>query len=237
MMGARILCVDDDENLQEVLKQYLEDNGANVMQALNGRDALEKAKTIHLDVILLDLALPDSAGVDLIKGMHDCTDAALIVVSGKSDTTEKIICLEMGADDYITKPFELRELAARIKAVRRRREVGESSKESTSTQKAERVKFMGWCLDRTQYQLFDENNQSAGLTTGEFKLLEALVLAPRRTYSREQLFELTRDANFDGFDRAIDIQIARLRKKLGNPDLIKTIRGVGYMFCGDTKAA
>lgn len=236
MFGARILCVDDDEGLLNVISQYLESDGAKVLTAQDSKTALEKIGMMPLDVILLDLVLPDGAGADLIPLFRSKSDAAIIVVSGKVDTMEKIICLEMGADDYITKPFELRELAARIKAVRRRRNP-EESKETTSTQKAERVMFMGWCLDRTQYQLFDEKKQSAGLTTGEFKLLEALVLSPRRAYSREQLFELTRDINFDGYDRAIDIQIARLRKKLQNPDLIKTVRGVGYMFCADTKAA
>jgi two-component system, OmpR family, response regulator len=144
----------------------------------------------------------------------------------------------MGADDYITKPFEMRELSARIKAVLRR-SGPEVSNETTPQQAGngpDEIRFSGWRLDRTQYQLFDEKNRSADLTTGEFKLLEALLLSPNRALTREFLFDLTRSGNFDAFDRAIDIQIGRIRKKLKddpqNPKFLKTVRGVGYMFTG-----
>jgi two-component system phosphate regulon response regulator OmpR len=146
----------------------------------------------------------------------------------------------MGADDYITKPFEMRELSARIKAVLRRRDPSNDSAKDEKKEKdkaREKINFeQGWCLDRTQYQLFDDKNQSVELTTGEFKLLEALVLSANRALSREHLFELTRDGEFDAYDRAIDIQVARLRKKLRDdskaPRIIKTVRGIGYMFAG-----
>lgn len=201
---------------------------------------MEKAGAHELDVILLDLVLPDGEGLTLIPQLQTKTSAAIIVVSGKSDTTEKIICLEMGADDYITKPFEMRELSARIKAVLRRREPSNDASKNETKEKnkaKEKIEFeQGWCLDRTQYQLFDDKNKSVELTTGEFKLLEALVLSANRALSREHLFELTRDGEFDAYDRAIDIQVARLRKKLRDdskaPRIIKTVRGVGYMFTG-----
>ncbi len=235
MQKGTVLCVDDDENLQNVIGHYLEDDGYQVVRALDVKSALEKLENTPLDVILLDLVLPDGEGLSLIPRFQDKSKAGIIVVSGKSDTTEKVVCLEMGADDYITKPFEMRELSARIKAVLRRSDPVAETENQSPKHKSEKITFGdGWCLDRTQYQLFDPQNNSANLTTGEFKLLEALVLAPNRALSREHLFELTRDGEFDAYDRAIDIQIARLRKKLGDdtksPNLIKTVRGVGYMF-------
>ena len=240
MNKATVLSIDDDENLQIVIGQYLEDSGYNVLNANNMQMALEKVCENKLDVILLDLVLPDGEGLSLIPQIQSKSSARIIVVSGKSDTTEKIVCLEMGADDYITKPFEMRELSARIKAVLRRGGAQDNKDKSVSAQSAskeEKIYFEnGWCLDRSQYQLYENNGTPANLTTGEFKLLEALILAPNRALSREQLFDLTRDGDYDVYDRAIDIQIARLRKKLHDdtksPRLIKTIRGVGYMFCG-----
>lgn len=231
MQKGTILTVDDDENLQIVVRQYLEDDGYTVVLAGNVKAALEKATNTQFDVILLDLMLPDGEGIDLIPKLRAQSSGAVIVISGKDDTTEKIICLEMGADDYMTKPFEMRELSARIKAVLRRSNDNFLEEDSPIKNKSERIVFNGWCLDRAQYQLFDKNQQSADLTMGEFKLLEALACAPRRALSRDLLFDLTRDDSYDSYDRAIDIQIARLRKKLGEDAyLIKTIRGIGYMF-------
>lgn len=247
MNKGTILSVDDDENLQIVIGQYLESDGYNVIRAGNVASALQQAENHKPDVVLLDLVLPDGEGLVLIPQLRSKTGAGIIVVSGKSDTTEKIVCLEMGADDYITKPFEMRELSARIKAVLRRRDPSndglqaaneaQDDKKADSIALAEKISFEGgWTLDRNQYQLFDNKGDSAELTTGEFKLLEALLMSANRALSREHLFDLTRDGEFDAYDRAIDIQIARLRKKLcddsKSPRVIKTIRGVGYIFCG-----
>lgn len=238
-----ILAIDDDENLQLVMQQYLEDDGYAVIKANSVQTALEKMSLSDFDVILLDLTLPDGEGLTLIPQFTAQSSAAIIIVSGKSDTTEKIVCLEMGADDYLTKPFEMRELSARIKAVLRRaveqKQQTQSQDTTKNTDEDLKTSFGdGWVLDRSQYQLFDKNNQSAELTSGEFQLLNELVKAPNRVLTREQLFELTRDGDYDVYDRAIDIQIARLRKKLQDdpksPHIIKTIRGVGYMFCDQT---
>jgi DNA-binding response OmpR family regulator len=237
---ATVLAVDDDNNLQVVLRQYLEQDGYKFVQAANGAEMLEKIGSVHPDVILLDLMLPDHDGLSLISSIRGRSKAGIIVVSGKSETTDRIVGLEMGADDYLTKPFEMRELSARIKALLRRGPAPATDEKSGVDQsKITKVLFGGWVLDRQQYQLFDTaSNHSAELTSGEFKLLEALALAPNRVLSREHLFELTRNSNYDAYDRAIDIQIARLRKKLNDdprsPALVKTIRGVGYMFCGET---
>ncbi len=245
MHKATVLTVDDDENLQMVMRQYLEMQGYIVLSAHNGKEMQEKLDSGHPDIILLDLVLPDNDGLTLLTAIRSKSKAPVIVVSGKTEPTDRIVGLEMGADDYLTKPFEMRELSARIKAVLRRTVAEPPSKDKSETggglAKAKRITFSGWVLDRMQYQLFDQNNAPAELTSGEFKLLEALVVSPNRVLSREQLFELTRQGDFDVYDRVIDIQIARIRKKLGddpkNPALLKTVRGVGYMFSGEAKAA
>ncbi|MBI1326173.1 MAG: response regulator [Alphaproteobacteria bacterium] len=238
MQKGIILSIDDDANLQTVLNQYLEDDGYKIITAKDVATALEQTENNVFDVILLDLVLPDGEGINLIPKIKSKSEAAIIVVSGKSDTTEKIICLEMGADDYITKPFEMRELSARIKAVlRRSNDNAQAGKKENPADKREKIYFNGWCLDRTQFQLFDAEQKPAELTAGEFKLLEAFVTSPNRVLSREHLFDLTRDQQYDSYDRAIDIQIARLRKKMGeNAALIKTVRGAGYMFTGQVKS-
>lgn len=242
MQKGLILSVDDDENLQMVIKHYLEDDGYQVMTVGSAQGALDKIETAMPDIILLDLGLPDGEGLSLIPPFRSRTGARVIVVSGKSDTMEKVVCLEMGADDYMTKPFEMRELSARIKAVLRRIEPVNNNETGIGPKQLDKIEFgEGWTLTRTQYQLFTPDGVSAELTTGEFKLLEALVMAANRAVTRESLFDMTRTSDYDGFDRAIDIQVARLRKKLGDdtksPKIIKTIRGVGYMFCADIKKA
>lgn len=243
MNKATILTIDDDRNLQLVLEQYLEDDGYRVAQLFSGAEVQERIAGLNFDVVLLDLVLPDAEGFSLIGLIRAHSQAPIIIVSGKSDTTEKIVGLEMGADDYLTKPFEMRELSARIKAVLRRMKPAAPAQPASSqdNEPITNLQFNGWTLDRSRYQLFDPQMVSADLTTGEFKLLEALVTAPNRTLSRERLFELTREGHYDSYDRAIDIQVARLRKKLNDdpktPEIIKTVRGVGYMFCGQVDKA
>lgn len=236
---AVILSVDDDKNLQIVLREYLEEDGYKVLGAYSGRELEDKLKGDPFDVVLLDLMLPDSQGLGLITKIRAASNVPIIIVSGKSDTTEKIVGLEMGADDYITKPFEMRELSARIRAVlRRTQDMSPAPAVANDSGKAgDIIQFKTWKLDRSQYQAFDTKGTSLALTTGEFKLLEALAISANRALSREHLFDLTRDGKFDTYDRAIDIQVARIRKKLGDdtktPSLIKTVRGVGYMLCDE----
>lgn len=227
-----MLSVDDDEGLQTVLKHYLESESYTVLTANSGAQMIDKLVSPPPNIILLDLVLPDADGISLISQIRAQTQAPIIIVSGKCDNTEKIVCLEMGADDYMTKPFEMRELAARIKAVLRRVDAP-ATDDNHSPAPKDKVAINGFTLDRNQLQLFDENGNSLEITTGEYYLLEALILAPNRVLSREHLFELTRDGSYDSYDRAIDNQIGRLRKKLGEEgaDIIKTVRGAGYMYC------
>lgn len=240
MGKARVLSVDDDVGLQTVVTHYLESEGYVVLSAVSGESLMETLKTETPHIILLDLVLPDTDGLSLISHIRTLPyKIPVIVVSGKSDTTEKIVCLEMGADDYLTKPFEMRELSARIKAVLRRAEdnTPKPSNDTVDDQANPRVVFGPWVLDRSRFQLFDDKDNSADLTSGEFRLLDALIRSANRVLSREKLFELTRENNdYDSYDRAVDIQIGRLRKKLGDdpkiPQYIKTVRGAGYMFTG-----
>lgn len=243
MKKSTVICVDDDAGLQTVVSHYLEDQGYKVLSAHNGAELEEHLQGDPADAILLDLMLPDSQGLDLITKIRARTAIPIIIVSGRSDTTEKIVGLEMGADDYLTKPFEMRELSARLKAVLRRAsaDTAPAASNESHSKGAEKIKFADWVLDRTRYEVVTVKGQTLDFTMGEFRLLEALLLSANRALSREQLFEITRDGEFDAYDRAIDIQIARIRKKLGDDpkslNLIKTVRGVGYMFCGDVETA
>jgi len=242
MKKSTVICVDDDAGLQTVIGHHLEEQGYRVLSVMSGSELQERLETESADAILLDLMLPDAQGLDLIKTIRSKTNTPIIIVSGKDDTMEKIIGLEMGADDYMTKPFAMRELSARLKAVlRRSTATAEQSITETPAPSAEKIKFENWVLDRAQYQVFDTQQTSLELTIGEFRLLEALILAANRALTREYLFELTRDGSFDAYDRAIDIQVARIRKKLGDDpktsQLIRTVRGVGYMYCGSVEQA
>lgn len=235
-----ILSVDDDEDLQYVVKEYLESEGYKVFRAHNLKEFdMWAEQGSSIDLVLLDLVLKDTEGLSLIGVIKDKIGAPIIVVSGKTDTTEKIVCLEMGADDYITKPFEMRELAARIRAVIRRGAAPRSPALDSAAETSGgggRLSFGEWILDSDQYLVTDKSGTPLDLTTGEFKLLEALVNSTGKVLSRERLFEITREGGrYDVYDRAIDIQVARIRKKLvsndtGAGDIIKTVRGVGYML-------
>ncbi len=190
---------------------------------------------------MLDLGLPDTTGLTLMGEIRAKVDAPIIVVSGKGDTTDKVVGLEMGADDYVGKPFHLRELSARIKTVLRRSAKNETAPAKEETQEAEIIEFDEWVMNTGRFEITGADKAPLDLTTGEFQLLHTLVKSANRVLSREQLFDLTRGDDYDSFDRAVDIQIGRLRKKLGDdpksPRLIKTVRGVGYMFIGDVKKA
>jgi len=235
MNKTHILSFDDDKELQTVLKHYLEGEGYSITAVNDEKQFIEKLQKDSIDIILLDLLIPGSDGISLISFIKSKTKAPIIVVSGKTDTTEKIVCLEMGADDYITKPFEMRELSARIKAVIRRSKEGANknlASPSNDKDKNEIVKFDGFVLDPKQFQIFNDRNESLDMTSGEFELLRALIMSPNQVLTRGQLFERTRGTEYDSFDRAVDIQIGRIRKKLGEKgsQSIKTIRNIGYMF-------
>jgi DNA-binding response OmpR family regulator len=230
--------VEDNKELRQTVSENLQADGYHIVTAENAGELLNRLQTVSPDTILLDLMLPDGDGLSLIARIRDFTDAPVIVISGKIGMVDKVVGLEMGADDYVAKPFEMRELSARVKAnIRRYRPGGDgkpASPKPASPDGDEKISFGGLVLDRAKFQLYDRDGQSLGLTVMEFRLLEALAQSPNRVLSREQLLQAARQDNPDVYDRAIDVQITRIRKKIGDhcegDDLIRTVRGAGYMF-------
>lgn len=233
MSKPTVLLVEDNRELRDTVRENLEVDGYAVLTAANAEELFRVLKDDPVDTILLDLVLPDADGLSLIEKIKRITDAPVIVVSGKGSMVDKIVGLEMGADDYVSKPFEMRELTARIKASIRRYKA-QNEREQDNRKQETRVKFGHWILDRSQFQLYDEKGHSADLTVKEFRLLEALTQAPNQVLSRDQLLDKARVHDADVYDRAIDVQITRIRKKIEedpqNPQLIKTVRGAGYML-------
>lgn len=237
MKNYTVLSLEDDQNLALVIRHYLEEEDMQLSQVATGADCLAKLKEQQFDILLMDLGLPDVDGLTLIPQIKQIHSGAIIVISGKTSTTDRIVGLEMGADDYMTKPFEMRELIARIKANTRRRPSSEPSIEQTNIDEPRQYTFEGWTYDASKLSLKTANAETVELTSGECELLELFLKSKGRALSREFLFEQTRGDNFDSFDRSIDIQVTRLRKKLNDDPahakIIKTVRGVGYMFIAD----
>jgi two-component system OmpR family response regulator len=218
------------------MRRFLEQEGYIVSVADSGSSARRLVRRSEFDLILLDLKMPDEDGLSLLRLFQATTGVPVIIVSGKAKTVDRVLGLEMGADDYISKPFNLRELQARIKAVLRRTA---SDSQSSTTQRDEHkvsklVRFAHWELDLSDRKLRAPNGSRVVLTTGEFKLLEAFVNHPSRVLSREKLLDWASNRDWTPFDRSIDTQVQRLRKKIEpdprHPDLIRTVRGAGYMF-------
>jgi DNA-binding response OmpR family regulator len=237
MPKPNILVIEDNKAVRDLIRKSLEANGYVVFTASGGEEALRILRVKGTDAILLDLVLPDADGLSLISGIRESTNAPVIVVSGKAALVDKVVGLEMGADDYLSKPFEVTELLARVKANVRRYHGKTGGAAKTPMRK--RVTFGGLVFDPDKFQVFRANGKSCGLTAMEFRLLEALVAAPNRVLSREQLLEKARADKLNINDRAIDIQIARIRRKLGdtgkNNRLLKTVRGAGYMLACETE--
>lgn len=239
MSTAKILFVDDNEDMRQTIKTGLERDGYDVTAVGDGKTLLEQLRRMAPDVILLDIGLPDHDGLQLMGDIRTFTDAPVIVVSGKNDPIDKVVGLEMGADDYVGKPFQMRELSARVKAQLRRTQGKVSPAPNPPLKQADKIVFGAWVFDRARLQVFDGAGASAGLTVKEFRLLEAFLLSPNRVLSREQLLEMSRSHGFNVTDRAIDTQIARLRKKLDGENensLIEAVRGAGYILKIEPKA-
>lgn len=232
--SEHILVVDDDARIRQMLIRYFEDEGYRVSAAADGRGMREALQRSAIDIILLDLVLPGGEdGLMLARELRARSDVPIIMLTGRDDVVDRIVGLEVGADDYIAKPFHLREVLARLRTVlrRRQRQPGQVKDEV-----GEVIRFNGWRLDPGRRQLLTEAGEEIALTTGEFDILVVLARHPGRVFSREMLMDLTRGRRLESFDRAIDAQIARLRKKVEQnpklPALIKSVRGVGYVFTG-----
>ena len=229
-----ILIVDDDKDIRELLSRFLKKNGYRVETAANGREMHAALTGASIDLVVLDRVMPGEDGLNLCRDLRQTSRVPIILLSLLGSETDRIIGLEMGADDYVAKPFSPQELLARIKAVLRR---ANDLPVKSNVERARRVSFAGWTLDRITRELKSPDAVLISLTDGEFDLLLAFVEHPQLTLSRDQLLDFTRGRNAAAFDRSIDMQITRLRRKievsLEEPELIKTIRNKGYVFTPD----
>jgi two-component system, OmpR family, response regulator len=233
MMEKHILAVDDDLTMRELVADYLTNNGFRVSTAADGRDMARLIDENIVDLIVLDLKLADEDGLQLVRDLRMRSNLPIIIITGhRRDEVDRIVGLELGADDYLTKPFSLRELLARVRAVLRRAEADRAAPPVDST--GTKYRFAGWELNLRLRRLTSPTGASVGLTSGEFSLLIAFVRSPQQVLSREQLLLATRVHDDEVYDRSVDVQILRLRRKLEAdptaPELIKTERGVGYVF-------
>jgi len=227
-----VLVVDDDRSIREMLAEYLSSEGYEVVAAEDGaamRVAIERSAP---DLVLLDLKLPQEDGLSLARYLRERYDVGIIMVTGAGGVVDRIVGLEVGADDYVAKPFDPRELLARIKSVMRRMH----ARPASSGQTAERslVPFGSCRLDLESHQLFNGDGTEIPITSMEFDLLKVFAENPGKALSRDRILTLTKNREWDPYDRSIDIRVARLRRKVEadpeNPQVIRTVRGVGYMF-------
>ncbi|MCK5779091.1 MAG: response regulator transcription factor [Rhodospirillales bacterium] len=243
---ARIAIIDDDPKIRRNIAAYLTDEGFEVHEAENGDGLDEFTAQAMPDLILLEQRLPGTDGLDLVRRLRrDAPGVGIIMFSGKKDVIDRVAGLEVGADDYLIKPFHLRELLARIRSVLRRLGVPDTSKTPPVGGRQDRrqwnktLHFDGWMLDRDARTLASPMGQPVKLTSGTFDLLVAFASHPNRVLSREQLLDFVGNGEASPFDRSIDVQVGRLRRRIERdpkrPAIIKTVRNVGYMLSADVR--
>ena len=231
-----IVIVDDQPEICELVYNYLSGEGYRVSTANDGPSMRRIMQQYEVDLVLLDIMLPGDDGLSLARQLRAQSDIGIIILTGRGETVDRIIGLEMGADDYLPKPFHLRELLARVKSVLRRA----SARSESTKPPPQSAMFNGWKLDLTSRELTAPSGEEVRLTTGEFDLLAAFVANANQVLSRDRLLDLARNRSSGPFDRTIDVQVGRLRRKLEddpkNPSMIKTVRGGGYIFTPPVEA-
>ena len=231
-----ILLVDDERDIRDPLAAYLSRNGMRVTKAENAAAARQMLSAYAIDLVLLDIMMPGEDGLSLASHIRATTRLPIILVTARTEETDRIVGLELGADDYVSKPFSPRELLARIKAVLRRVNENGGLVRAPDT---ESYGFGPWVLKSGERELVDQDSVATPLSTGEYNLLHALVTHPRRVLSREQLLDLSQGRELAAFERSIDNHISRLRKKIeenpSDPKLIKTVWGGGYTLATDVR--
>ena len=232
--SPHILVVDDHSEIRDLLKRFLEQHGMRVSCARDGKEMKRLLDEREFDLLVLDLMMPGEDGLTLCRELRVKSRLPIIMLTAMGEETDRIIGLEMGADDYLAKPFNPRELLARIKAVMRRTQAEIQPVPEPLTRD---LRFDRWLLDINRRELVDEEGVGMSLSTAEFDLLKVFLERPQRVLSRDQLLDLARGREAVAFDRAIDTLVSRLRRKLErdpkNPELIKTIWGGGYLFAAD----
>jgi two-component system OmpR family response regulator len=234
-----VLIVDDEPRIRTMLRRYLVEEGFKVSDAADGAGMRAALAREAVDLVLLDLMMPGEDGLSLARHIRQRSEIPIIMLSGKGDLVDRVVGLETGADDYITKPFELREVLARIRTVLRRAATRDASAASepslaANVNASEVLVFEGWRLDLVRRELRWQTGESVPLTAGEFELLRAFTTNPNRVLNRDQLIDLVKGREWAAYDRGVDTQVMRLRKKIepdpSNPRFIKTVRGAGYVF-------
>jgi len=236
--SVQILVVDDEAEVRALLRKCLEREGFAVLEAKNGAEMRARIDEQPISLITLDLSLGGEDGLDLAREVRAKRNVPIIMITGKGDTIDRVVGLELGADDYISKPFQLREVLARVRAVLRRYGAAEAPAAHAASAH-ERYAFEDLVLDVTGRELGREGAKPQDLTTAEFNLLEIFVKRPHRVLSRDNIMDLLKGHEWSPVDRSIDALIGRLRKKVepdpDHPHLIKTVRGIGYVFTADVK--
>jgi uncharacterized repeat protein (TIGR02543 family) len=240
-VALHVAVLDDEVEITSLLANYLQGRGYRVTQLHSGRDLMTLLQDDPPAVVLLDLGLPGEDGLAVARQLRERSRCGLIIVTGRGDAIDKVVGLEIGADDYVTKPFDLRELLARMSAILRRTIPAEplpaapvAGAGAPPAAKRPGFTFAGWTLDTAARSLTDASGAEVALTTGEFELLKVFAEHPGRVLSRDFLLEQTRGREAGPFDRTIDVQVGRLRKKLevdaDDPRIIKSVRGAGYVL-------
>ncbi len=225
-----ILIVDDDRQIRELLKDYLDGFGMQIRTAEDGDSMKQALSESRFDLIILDLMLPGEDGINLCRNLRTHSNIPILMLTARGEAMDKVVGLEVGADDYMVKPFEPRELVARINTILRRA----GNMHDTSSIDANTISFSGWQLNNTMRQLTSPDKLVIALSNAEFRLLRVFIDHANRVLTRDFLLDQARGRNMELFDRSIDLLVSRLRQKIGDdprtPQMIKTIRGEGYIF-------
>ncbi|MEW5962399.1 MAG: response regulator transcription factor [Pseudomonadota bacterium] len=236
--ALHILVVDDDPKVRLLLRRCFEGEGYRVSEAAGGAEAGRVVAGDPPHLVTLDISLPDIDGLAVARDIRSRSDVPIIMVTGKGETIDRVVGLELGADDYITKPFHLREVLARVRAVLRR--TG-ARHEEPAGRPDDRYEFDGWRVDLQKRSLTTPSGRDCPLTTAELNLLEVFVLHPNRVLSRDQIMDLMKGQSWNPLDRSIDNLVAKLRRKIEPnpeaPELVKTVRGLGYLFTARVQRA
>jgi DNA-binding response OmpR family regulator len=236
-----ILIVDDEPEVRTLLRTGLESEGFSVLEAADGGQATALIGRVPISLVTLDLKLGGEDGLKVARELRTAKNVPIIMITGKGDAIDRVVGLELGADDYIPKPFLMREVVARVRAVLRRYMGAAVSPGAPAESEGERYTFDGWAVDLLRREVRDPGGELRDLTTAEFNLLALFLQKPGRVLSRDEIMDLLKGHDWTPMDRSIDALVARLRKKLEpdseRPALVKTVRGVGYVFAGAVKRA
>jgi len=238
---GHVLVVDDEPEIRALLRAGLEAEGFRVLEAKNGSEAQAHLETMPIDLVTLDLKLGGEDGLKVARELRAKRNTPMVMITGKGDPIDRVVGLELGADDYIAKPFLMREVVARIRAVLRRytQTTDPDGLPPSHSSDHKRLRFDDWTIDTGRREVRDPKGEICDLTTAEFNLLAILVQRPGRVLSRDELMDLLKGHDWTPLDRSVDALVARLRKKIEpeseRPQLVKTVRGVGYAFAGSVK--